>query len=1131
MSSAEEPTNLKLILLGPPQLARDGQPVHISTRKAMALLAYLAVTKQAHSREALATLFWPEFDQSRALANLRRTLWILNNALGEGWLEVDAETAALRSKTDIWLDVDAFRRLLAESQAHDHGEAELCATCLPTLMEAVQLYDDDFMAGFTLPDCPAFDEWQFFEREGLRAELAGALQRLVGWYTSQAEWATAITYARRWLALDPLQEPAHRALMRLYAWYGQRAAALRQYDECVRLLDEELGLPPEEETTRLYEAIQTKQLGPPPGGGAPSEALPAELSQPPTPPDNLPSQPTPFVGRKEELAEIARLLEDPDCRLLTLVGPGGVGKSRLALEAAAAQLDHSPGRYPEGVYWIALAPVTSTDSVVPAIAAALDFSFYPREGETPKQQLLNYLCEKKMLLLLDNFEQLMDGADLITEILDCAPGLRLLVTSRERLNLQPEWVYQVRGLRYPREESVESLEEYDALQLFLRRARQVDAGFAPSGSQIPGLIRICQLVDGMPLGIELAAPWVKMLSCGEIAAEIERSLDFLATSMRDVPERHRSLWAVCEHSWALLTEKERRAFAALSVFRGGFGREAAERVTGARLPLLSALADKSLLRPDPSGRYDLHPLLHQYAAERLEEDPQAEAEAHDRHSAYYLSFLQQRESALKGADQMQALTEIGTDLDNVRAAWGWAIAQGRVAEIRGAASALWLFYERRSLLEEGEQAFARAVAMLEARADQGADEDVALGLVLAFQGRFCIRRFCLEDGAAALRKGLPLLRQLGAQEELGLILSFAFWDGVAEDFAEAEAHLRESLAINRALGQRWEAAFALLEFTSAAATDWRGLVPDRSIRQYLQESHQLGRELGDRWVASAALGYMGEYECSRGVYQEGMQHLEESLAVMREIGDGQSEQYLLDNLGYYARQMGQYDKARQHHHQSLQVAAEVGDGLGVAGSLYNLGLLAYDEGNYEEAEDYAEQSLALRRQLGRAWETGYSVQLLGHIALARGTVEEALRHYRAFLDAAQGFEWMQVDAWRGLGEAYLAGGDVAQAGRHFCTALDLAARIEAPGEMLDTLRAVAQLAAARGEIEWAVEVLVHVLSHTDIYVGVRVKAETLLDDLASTLPPETGDAAQERGRAKSLDTVVREARQKLGTPE
>ncbi|MEJ2209871.1 MAG: tetratricopeptide repeat protein [Anaerolineae bacterium] len=1089
----------------------------ISTSKAMALLAYLAVSGQAHSREALATLFWPEYDRARAFANLRRTLWLLNKALGKAWLDVNAETARFRHEAGVWLDVTAFRDYLAACPTGGQTGAEVCPTCLKSLAEAATLYRDDFMAGFTLPDCPVFDEWQFFEREGLRAELAGALQRLAHCHAARHEYAPAIAHARRWLALDPLQEAAHRQLMRLYAWDGQRAAALRQYQECARILEEELGGQPEEATIRLNEDIQ---VGRPP---APS-GEPGQVPLAPVPRKNLPSRLTPFVGREAELTEIARLFQDPDCRLLTLVGPGGVGKTRLALEAAARQADFCPSLYSHGVHFVPLAGVSAAEFVVPTIASTLGFSFYEREGANAQQQLLDYLRQKHMLLLLDNLEHLLYEAGLLPEILDQAPGVRLLVTSRERLNLQAEWVLEVKGMTYPGEEPVESLAGYDAVQLFVRRAGQVDAGFSPSNETIPDLSRICRLVDGLPLAIELAAAWTRMLSAREIAehlsGELGRGLDLLTTPLRDVPDRHRSLRAVCDHSWSLLSAEEQKAFAQLSVFRGGFRREAAEQVAGARLPLLLALVDKSLVRPGLPDRYDVHPILQEYTAEKLAENPRAEAEARDRHGAHFLAFLRHREGALKGTGQLEALAEIGADLDNVRAAWQWAIAQGRVEEIRGAAAGLWHFYRMRSLFEEGERAFARAAGMLEARAGQGTDADVALGLALAFQGRFCIRRFCLEEGAAAVQRGLSILRRLDAQEELGLAVSFAFQGGVADSFAEAELLFEESLTINRALGRQWEVAFNQLQFNEGMAVDWRGLGDQQALKQYLEESYAISRELGDRWLAAAALVYMAEYSCSRGAIGEGIQDLQEGLVVMREIGDGQSVQYILDNLGYYARVLGRYDEARQYHRESLEVAGDVGDGLGVAGSLDNLGLVALDEGDYQEATDYFEQGLAVRRQLGRAWETGFSLRHLGDAALARGDVDEALRRYRELLDIAEGFEWLQVDAWRSLGEAHLARGDVAEAKERLRTALDLAVRSEALDELLDVLRAVAELAAGRGETEWAVEVLTHAVGHPDSDVQVRTRSEELLADLASRLPPEAADAAQERGRAKALDEVV-----------
>jgi DNA-binding SARP family transcriptional activator len=258
-------SSFKLSLLGPPHLECDGVPLELNTRKNMALIAYLAVTGQSHSREALVTLLWPELEPSRARANLRRNLSMLRKALGGEWLVADRETIGLDPSADLWLDLDRFRNLLLTWQEHGHPEADVCPECLTALAEAVELYRGDFLEGFTLRDSPGFDDWQFFQTEGLRQELASALEQLVRGHSAQGVYESAIPYARRWVALDPLHEPAHRCLMQLYAWSGQRAAALRQYGECERVLHEELGVPPEEETTQLYNAIKEKRHPPPPG--------------------------------------------------------------------------------------------------------------------------------------------------------------------------------------------------------------------------------------------------------------------------------------------------------------------------------------------------------------------------------------------------------------------------------------------------------------------------------------------------------------------------------------------------------------------------------------------------------------------------------------------------------------------------------------------------------------------------------------------------------------------------------------------------------------------------------------------------------------------------------------------------
>jgi predicted ATPase/DNA-binding SARP family transcriptional activator len=1111
--------SLRLTLLGPPQMERDGAPVSVHTRKAIALVAYLTVTGQAHSREALAALLWPEYERERAFANLRRTLWLLNNTLGRQWVDADAETVALRRGAGFWLDVEAFRDRLAASQAHEHGDAGLCSACLPLLTEAVELYGDDFMAGFTLPDSPGFDEWQFFEREGLRRELEGALQSLVRWHAAQEDLEPAIAYARRRLALEPLQESAHRELMQLYAWHGQRAAALRQYQQCFRILEAELGTPPEEETTRLYEAIQARQLLPPPAAAHPEAATPAQ------PRHNLPPPPTSFVGRQEELAEIARLLGTPDCRLLTLSGPGGVGKSRLALEAAADQLALSPTPYPHGVYLVSLAGVSSAQFIVPAIADAVGFSFYGSERGDVTRQLLDYLCEKQMLLLLDTLEHLLDGLELLAEILDQAPGVELLATSRERLNLQHEWVFPVPGLRYPDAEPVEPPEAYSALQLFLLRARQVDTAFSVPEEEIPDLIRICRLVDGTPLSLELAATWVKMLSCREIATQIEHSLDFLTTSMRDVPDRHRSMRAVWDHSWGLLSAEEQHVFRTLSVFRGGFQLEAAEQVAGASLVLLSSLVDKSLVHRSRSGRYDVHQVLHQYAAEKLAQAPEDEVETRDRHCTYFAAFLQEREETLKGADQLRALEEIGAELENVRTAWRWAVARSKVAEIRQAAPSLWLFYETRSLLEEGEGAFRHAVEMLDVHAGQGASEEevaAALGMALACQGLFSKRLYRIEEGAELLRRSLAILRPLGAQRELALANTLLWLPDTGESVAEEEQGLQESLAIFRSLGDRWGVARALRQLGPRALR----CGDQADAEQYLLQGLAISREIGDRWNLLFSLFHLGAVLEAAGAFREAKQRYQESLLIVREVGERFSEQECLDHIGFVARILGEYAEARQYHEESLALAREIGDRLGAAGSLDNLGLVSRDLGDYKQAARYFREGLALRKEVGHQWSIAVSLENLGDVALALGRVEEARQWYEESLEVGQGagWLWLSLHARGGLGAVAAARGDLQQARQHFRGALK-EARAGGWSNVLvnlDLLLAVAQLGVRMGKEEASAGWLATVAVHPASSPRTRDEANRLLDELVSQLPPEAMAAARDRSTDRTLDDVVGE---------
>lgn len=635
------------------------------------------------------------------------------------------------------------------------------------------------------------------------------------------------------------------------------------------------------------------------------------------PPHNLPTPLTGFVGRQRELQEIRHILRKN--RLLTLLGPGGVGKSRLAMQAAAEQIES----FPHGVYWIPLASLSSGELLVPTIAAALRISFYGRED--PKTQLLSFLREKDMLLVIDGFEHLVEEAGLLAEILTHAPAVNILVTSRERLNLHGEVILEIQGLHFPQERQLTEIAHYSAVQLFLQSARRVQADFTLGEEDKRQVVRICQLVEGMPLGIELAATWVRMLSCQEIAREIEKSLDFLTSHLRDLPDRHRSLRAVFEHSWDLLTREERQVLRRLSLFRGGFRREAAEQVAAATLPLLSSLADKSFLIRKPSGRYEMLEVIRQYAQEKLAQVPSEQETTRDRHCRYYTTFLQQREGQMKGIGQRQALGEISNEIENVREAWDWALRRGRRADIGRAQESLFIFYEIWSWFQEGEEAFGRAVQIL----DQGAPLDaegerpssLILAQALACQGGLCHHLGEYKRARALLQRSLDILRKLDARAEMAFPLTHLGFVAYLEGkYEEAQTRCQESLAICRETGNRWRAATSLTTLGLVAY----GQEVYREAEGLFRESLTICREIGDEWGMAFALNNLGYIAYLLEAYNEARRLCQESLTILQKIGHRYGVAATLDSLGSIATAMEAYLEAWRYFQQALRMADDVG---------------------------------------------------------------------------------------------------------------------------------------------------------------------------------------------------------------
>ncbi|HEX8684160.1 MAG TPA: tetratricopeptide repeat protein [Ardenticatenaceae bacterium] len=488
----------------------------------------------------------------------------------------------------------------------------------------------------------------------------------------------------------------------------------------------------------------------------------------------------------------------------------------------------------------------------------------------------------------------------------------------------------------------------------------------------------------MPLGIELAASWARMLSPEEIAGEIERSLDFLTTSTRNVPERHRSMRAVFDYSWNLLSEAEQQVLRGLSVFCGGFTRAAGEEVAGATLPFLTTLADKSLVRRTGAGRFDLHELVRQYGAARLAEVPGAQEAARARHCDYYAGLLERRYGALRGPEQRATLDELQRDVDNARAAWDVAVKQGSVGVMRRAARGLALFYELNNWFHEGEAAFARVVPVLERGVAESGDARVALGLALMFQGVFHFRG--------------------GGQQEQGRVL--------VERGVEVLQGGDDREALIDALNEQ--------AFLSVRVGDYEGAL------RLLHEALALGRVAGYAWGTASSLSYLGVTRYSLAEFEEAYQWFSESYEVNRAIGDPSSLSYVLSYLGPIAAALGKADEARRYCRESLALSEALGVRWSIAFALMNQGLASYWLGDYEEAIAPLQRSVGLYREIGDRWSVGMALNRLGNGCAALGAWDEARRHYLGALDAAREVQVTSqaLNALAGLARAFAAEGAI-----------------------------------------------------------------------------------------------------------
>lgn len=1051
---------LSVRLLGAYVVTLDQRAVEsFATDKERALLAYLTVEAgRPHHRDELAALLWPDLPADKARNNFRVTLHRLRKALDHPGVEViraTRETVGFHPQVEVQADAGVLARQLEEVRQHEHRE-RLCHDCHALLAAAAELYQGAFLAGFALDGSPAFDEWLRLQQEWLHLRVLEALEKLAAYHQRRGEVELAQKYAYRQLEMEPWRETAHRQLMHSMACAAGYSAALAQFARCRAILSAELGVEPGAETVRLYEDILVAR---------------AAHCRP------LPAASAPLIGREEALAHTIDKLADPACRLLSLVGQGGVGKSRLALEVARKVR----AAFLHGVCYV---PLTSVDSLEGLVDAIAHTAGYPLQGGRDRRtEILGYLAYKEMLLVLDNFEQLVDERALLPDLLAHAPSLKLLVTSRVRLHLQDETVLELQGLDVPEPQVQEDVEQAGAVKLFIARARTAHPRFALSPESRASVLELCRFLSGMPLAIELAASWSRLLTPQEMLARLRHSLDFLECPASDAPQRQRSMRASFEYSWALLDDQEQDALMKLSLARGGLTVAAAEAITGASLRTLTALVDRSLVwQVLPAGRLELHELLRQFARDKLDQAGASPA-VYRSYSAYFLDLLCRLGQDVLGGDrQLTALQTLTADIDNILLAWRWAIENQDYQRLREAIPLLALVLRYSVRADQGERLFRQAADTLMSRADE--DSQRLLGQVMARQAELAARQTRFSEAVNPLERSLALARSAGVQEEIAFCLGRL---GTAL-LRSGEPHrartvLEEALEIGSRIGDRHTQIHALIALHDILILEGEQVQAIRLARQLLA----VCRETGDQYSLGDAIYRLGVNSCYLGDYEAGKRYFEECLAIDRQL--------------------------RGH------------DFIGVSHAALAL-FATRVEGAYEEAHALAEQSLAFARSINYPASMSMALIALADVACWQERYAEAMRRAEEGLQIlAPGGDSEMAHFGRNVLSLALCGlGDYEEARNEICQALQRT-RFHTPKDLLlSHLAGMALVLTHEGDYERAAELYALAASQRAgppawlEKLPLHVNARNIL---RAALPAAIFDRAWRRGEAGDLHEALR----------
>ena len=980
---------ITLHLHGDINISLAGQELwDFGTKKARALLIYLSIENdRPHSRQTLASLFWPEQSEKLARQSLRQALSNLRKLLGEeDYLQVTSQNVRMNPDVEIWSDTGEIEALVKECEQHHHKDTAHCLPCVRRQIRIADLYKGEFLPGYSLQDSIPFDEWAILHRERLHQIGLRAHAILADYFERRGEYEQALDHAKSQIEMEPWLEETYCQTMRLYYNHGKRSQALKYYHECQRIIMQEFGVEPSKQTQALAKVIlEEKPLGIPFRPCAPQPLVE-------------------FIGRKKESSELEEILASGDSRLITILGSGGVGKSSLALNIA----NKHKGLYQNGVLFV---PLGASQDVLFSLSSALGLK---QAGQSVSVR--DYLKDKDMLLVLDNFEHQVSSAPVISTLLGDAPNLQVLVTSRERLHLHEERIFLLTGLSCPQGRTVARWESYDSMRLFRQRILQRNPAYTFSDQQLTTMQSICQNVEGLPLAIEMASSVVVENNGDMLLEDLKQEFYSGEVTLQNIPARHRSLRIVFGHSWQMLTPEEQRHLVTLAVFKGGFSTEAALTVAGIKKQSLINLVNKSLLQQNEPDRFSLHPVNWQLVSEKLSPDD----EGWEKHARYYA----QLPLSAMASPTLEVMSVLDKEAPNLLAAWEWALSHKKSGLLAQLLPNIAQVFEFRGPLSQGEHLFTRAISSVESweeASDLVLELKYALlrnhlaqmhyaealelvkelpysgktlfaeGQALSAQGKSEEARPILESALVMIRLASDQMLEMACLRELGNVANRLV------EYESAVLYYSQCLVLAQKLGDDRNISAVLNNW---ASIDWDLGNLDEAQRKYT-EALAIYRKIGNRLGEAKALNNLSNIMADRAELAQSLEYCQQALTIHKEMGNIRGESAVLNNIGATYFLLHDYEGAQRYYHQALELYRLCENDQAIAETLGNLSLLNCIQGQLDEGSQKAKEAIRLARDAGDKVNEANSHYFLARVELAAGNLDEAENELQVALTLRQ----------------------------------------------------------------------------------------------------------------------------------